>query len=186
MNKNELTMKCKIDNFLWSCSFIYNALFLPFFIYNISKNNRSGKRIVKTVLLSYFLQDGKISPATVENNALWLNTIPTHSLYMYWRFEGDILGLEVGIVVPETQAFIADVRLQQWGNELGYIVTSAPQMQNGIPSTKYAGKMYKQKNIRVKNKSVDMAVGRALWGANVRTYTNQPKEKKVKLGKAYS
>lgn len=176
----KMPLKCKIDNFLWSCSFIYNVVFLLYFIYNITKGNRSGKRFVKPVLLSYFVPSETTSPATIENNALWLNAIPTHLLYMFWRFEENILGLEVGIMVPETQAFIADVRLRQWGNELGYIVTSVPQVKDGIVSTKYADRMYQQKNIRVKNKSVDMAVGNAVWGKNVRSI------KEPKLGKTYS
>jgi hypothetical protein len=96
--------------------------------------------------LSYFLVKDTVSAATVEHNALWLNTIPTHSLSLEWRFEGDILGLEVTILVPETQAFIADVRLRQWANELGFVVTSVPQMHNGnITSTKYESKMYRSK-----------------------------------------
>lgn len=184
----KLLLKCKIDNFLWSCSFIYNVVFLLYFIYNITKGNRSGKRFVKPVLLSYFVPSETTSPATIENNALWLNTIPTHLLYMFWRFEGEILGLEVGVMVPETQAFIADVRLRQWANELGFVVTSVPQTQGNITSTKYESKMYRSKGIQAKSKSVDMAVGRALWNTNIRTikpsYTT--KTKKVKLGKTYS
>ncbi len=185
-NEPKLPLQCRIDNFLWSCSWIYNVIFIPFFIWNITKGNRSNKNIVWPTRLSYFLVKDTVSAATVEHNALWVNTIPTHSLSLEWRFEGDILGLEVTILVPETQAFIADVRLRQWANELGFVVTSVPQTQGNITSTKYESKMYRSKGIQAKSKSVDMAVGRALWGANVRTYTNQPKEKKVKLGKTYS
>jgi len=186
----KLPLQCRIDNFLWSCSWIYNVIFIPLFIWNITKGNRSDKRIVWPTILSYFLVKDTVSAVTVEHNALWLNTIPTHSLSLEWRFEGDILGLEVTILVPETQAFIADVRLRQWANELGFVVTSVPQTQGNITSTKYESKMYRSKGIQAKSKSVDMAVGRALWGSNIRTrktnYTNPPKEKKVKLGKTYS
>jgi hypothetical protein len=42
----KLPLQCKIDNFLWSCSWIYNVIFIPFFIWNITKGNRSDKRIV--------------------------------------------------------------------------------------------------------------------------------------------
>jgi len=184
----KLPLQCKIDNFLWSCSWIYNVIFIPFFIWNITKGNRSHKRIVWPTKLSYFLIKDTVSAVTVEHNALWLNTIPTHSLSLEWRFEGDILGLEVTILVPETQAFIADVRLRQWANELGFVVTSVPQMQNGISSTRYAGKMYRSKEVLAKSKSLDMSFGRTLWNTNIRTikpsYTN--KTKKVKLGKTYN
>ena len=187
-NEPKLPLKCKIDNFLWGCSWIYNVLFVPYFIMNITKGNRSDKRIVWPTTLSYFLVKDTVSAATVEHNALWINTIPTHSLSLEWKFEGDILGLEVVILVPETQAFIADVRLRQWANELGFVVTSVPQMQNGISSTKYAGKMYRSKEVLAKSKSLDMSVGRTLWNTNIRTikpsYTN--KTKKVKLGKTYN
>jgi len=61
----KMPLQCKIDNFLWSCSFIYNVVFLPYFIYRITKGNRSGKKIVRPVLLSYFIPKDIASPATM-------------------------------------------------------------------------------------------------------------------------
>lgn len=177
--KNELPAQCKIDNFLWGCSVIWNIIFIPIFIFNITKGNHSNKRIVMPTKLSYFKPAGKLTCASLEFNSLWQYGIPTHTLSMFWRFEDDILGLEVDILVPETQSFIADVHLRQWANELQFIVTSAPLYNGENCSMKYQNKMYKPKPYVAKNKSVDMAVGNALFGKNIVKY------KSAKLGKTY-
>lgn len=183
--KNELTKQEKFDNFLWTFSWLTSALLVPIFVFNITRATKSGKYIVKPVKLSYFIPKGLgLTPATIEHNALWINTIPSMGLSMQWVYIETILGREIEILVPETQAFIADVRLRQWCNSLKCIVTSVPQTQNGIPSTRYEDKLYQSRNIRTKDKAVDTIIGNFLWKSLITEY-KVPKRKKAKLGKTY-
>lgn len=170
----ELPKEYEAKNFWLAMGVASSIVTLPFFLYHTTKGNKEGKLLVLPKLMSFFLPLGVGSVAMIEENALWNSNIPTHCFSMFYRMEGKTVGLEYSFFVPETKHFIADVMLRQYESIVPFFVTSPVVERNGVPSTRYSSKQYAKKPFTASNASLDMLVGKALFG------------KRVKLGKTYT